>query len=129
MVHSGHTGNYFFLNRFQFFAAHFHFPGKDVHISHPVHRYKVDMGMGHLKTNGNNINPVGPECFQNGIGHRLAKGQIAIKVFVGKIEQSVCFNLGHHKGMPFYRRKNIEKGKKPVIFSNLVTGYFAGNYF
>jgi hypothetical protein len=87
----------------------------------------MEVGVRHFQADDRKPAPVAVKGSFDGMGDRFGKQQQAGQVFIGKVKESVYLQLGYYKRVALPKRKNIQEGKKMVIFRNLIRRYFAGN--
>src|SRR5580658_4867895 len=87
----------------------------------------MQVGMGHFETDNRKAAAVAFEGTFDSMRDRFGKQHQAGQEIVGQIKEPVYLRLRHHERMALTKWKNIQEGKEPVIFRNLIRRYFSGN--
>jgi hypothetical protein len=87
----------------------------------------MEVGVRHFQADDGKPAPVAVKGSFDGMGDRFGKQQHTGQVFVGNVKEPVYLQLWYYEGVALPKRKNIQEGKKMVIFRNLIRRYFSGN--
>lgn len=118
----------FLLGRTHLIRSRFELrPGK-VQIVGSIDRNEMEMGMGNLEADDRDPAAVAWECLFDRQGDWFGKEHKARQVIVPEIEEAIDLQLGYDQRMTFAEGENIQKGKEPVTFRDLVRSDVSGNY-
>ena len=88
---------------------------------------KMEVGVRHFQADDRKPAPVAVEGSFDSMGDRFGKQQQAGQVFIGNIKEPVYLQLWYYERVALPKREDIQEGKEPVIFRNLIRRYFSGN--